>query len=73
MTTPLVLTPERKADVLAQLAYLTHLVETLPAEARTCHTCYQLRDHGWCDQWSAPVPAEAQAQGCDQWLAEVPF
>jgi hypothetical protein len=73
MTTPLALTPERKADVLAQLAYLTHLVETLPAEARTCHACYQLRDHGWCDQWAAAVPAEAQAQGCDQWQAEIPF
>lgn len=73
MTTPLALTPERKADVLAQLAYLTHLVETLPAEARTCHACYQLRDHGWCDQWAAAVPAEAQALGCDQWQAEIPF
>lgn len=70
MSSPM-LTPAQRDRDIARLREAIHALERMPV-VTPCAECENFRA-GFCTQWSATVPAEAQASGCEQWQEAVPF
>lgn len=65
------LTPASKARLINQLQEMAAAVEDLPT-VTPCALCDKFHG-GHCEQWKAPVPADAQEAGCENWIETVTF
>jgi hypothetical protein len=66
------LSPQRKADLLAQLEQAMAIVRQLP-ERRGCCNCDHMSNEGCNVHGAMPPEAYQQANDCPQWVEEIPF
>lgn len=64
------LTPQEKAQRVAQLEAMIALVQAIP-ERRQCPECLNFQG-GYCHKWDDQVPSNVQSTGCDEWQG-LPF
>ena len=67
------LTPPEKQRRINMLRIMLIELEQTPA-ITPCHLCGEFDpQNGYCAQWKASVPADAQAKGCEAWCEPIPF